>query len=127
MTKLNQPNYKLPEDDLARINEMADLGEEVAVKIHNCLEECINLIKDKDNKVEDSFQYYLKGIIGTSHYQIKNRDKWNMGINSKLKNLERMDKEEINRVNTEQMKDNKVHNFVVKSFYKPVQEMLERL
>ena len=105
--KLNQPKYSITDEQQARLINASDLGDKIAYEFKSNLEKVIGKIKDQDDKVEDSFGYVLKGLVSTIHYQIKNRNKWNAGIDSKLKNLERMDKEEINRVNTQQMWDNK--------------------
>ena len=123
--KLNQPKYSITDEQQARLINASNLGDKIAYEFKSNLEKVIGKIKDQDDKIEDSFGYVLKGLVSTIHYQIKNRDKWNAGIDSKLKNLERMDKEEINRVNTQQMWENKIHNIVVKKFYEPIQMALE--
>ena len=96
--KLNQPKYSITDEQQARLINASDLGDKIAYQFKSNLEKVIGKIKDQDDKVEDSFGYVLKGLVSTIHYQIKNRDKWNAGIDSKLKNLERMDKEEIKQI-----------------------------
>ena len=55
----------------------------------------IDEITNQDEDIEKSFDYILSGLVQTFYYQKQNRDKWNMGIHSKLKNLERMSKKKL--------------------------------
>ena len=86
----------------------------------------IDEITNQDEDIEKSFDYILSGLVQTFYYQKQNRDKWNMGIHSKLKNLERMSKEEINRLDLIKEMDKKISNTIVINFVKPIIEKLSK-
>jgi len=126
VNQIQKPEYKLSAEQSARIGNSHELGEKVAKIMSKAVQEIANAVTNQDPDIEKSFDYILSGLVQTFYYQKQNRDKWNMGIHSKLKNLERMSKEELNRLDLIKEMDKKVSNTIVMNFVKPVIEKLSK-
>ena len=126
VNQIQKPEYKLSAEQSARIGNSHQIGEKVAKIMSNEVLDSANTVTNVDPDIEKSFDYILSGLVQTFYYQKQNRDKWNMGIHSKLKNLERMSKEEINRLDLIKEMDKKISNTIVINFVKPIIEKLSK-
>jgi len=126
VNQIQKPEYKLTAEQTSRLGYSQELGEKVAKVMSKAVNEITTMLSNQDPDIEKSFDYILSGLVQTFYYQKQNRDKWNMNINSKLKNLERMSKEELNRLDQIKELDKKVSNTIVLNFVKPVIEKLSK-
>ena len=126
VNQIQKPEYSITADQQARIIQSQKIGAKVSSIMSKAVNQIIDEITNQDEDIEKSFDYILSGLVQTFYYQKQNRDKWDMGINSKLKNLERMTKEELNRLDLIKELDKKVSNKIVRNFVKPVIEKLSK-
>ena len=126
VNQIQKPEYSITADQQARIIQSQKIGTKVSSIMSKSVNQIIDEITNKDEDIEKSFDYILSGLVQTFYYQKQNRDKWNMGIHSKLKNLERMSKEEINRLDLIKEMDKKISNTIVINFVKPIIEKLSK-
>ena len=124
--QIQKPEYSITADQQARIIQSQKIGTKVSSIMSKAVNQIIDEITNQDEDIEKSFDYILSGLVQTFYYQKQNRDKWNMGIHSKLKNLERMSKEEINRLDLIKEMDKKISNTIVINFVKPIIEKLSK-
>ena len=126
VNQIQKPEYSITADQQARIIQSQKIGTKVSSIMSKAVNQIIDEITNQDEDIEKSFDYILSGLVQTFYYQKQNRDKWNMGIHSKLKNLERMSKEEINRLDLIKEMDKKISNTIVINFVKPIIEKLSK-
>ena len=126
VNQIQKPEYSITADQQARIIQSQKIGAKVSSIMSKAVNQIIDEITNQDEDIEKSFDYILSGLVQTFYYQKQNRDKWDMGIHSKLKNLERMTKEELNRLDLIKELDKKVSNKIVRNFVKPVIEKLSK-
>tara|TARA_B100000427_G_scaffold307638_1_gene295254 strand:- start:409 stop:927 length:519 start_codon:yes stop_codon:yes gene_type:complete len=126
VNQIQKPEYSITADQQARIIQSQKIGAKVSSIMSKAVNQIIDEITNQDEDIEKSFDYILSGLVQTFYYQKQNRDKWNMGIHSKLKNLERMSKEEINRLDLIKEMDKKISNTIVINFVKPIIEKLSK-
>ena len=126
VNQIQKPEYSITADQQARIIQSQKIGTKVSSIMSKAVNQIIDEITNQDEDIEKSFDYILSGLVQTFYYQKQNRDKWNMGIHSKLKNLERMSKEEINRLDLIKEMDKKISNTFVINFVKPIIEKLSK-
>ena len=126
VNQIKKPEYSITADQQARIIQSQKIGAKVSSIMSKAVNQIIDEITNQDEDIEKSFDYILSGLVQTFYYQKQNRDKWNMGIHSKLKNLERMSKEEINRLDLIKEMDKKISNTIVINFVKPIIEKLSK-
>ena len=126
VNQIKKPEYSITADQQARIIQSQKIGAKVSSIMSKAVNQIIDEITNQDEDIEKSFDYILSGLVQTFYYQKQNRDKWNMGIHSKLKNLERMSKEEINRLDLIKEMDMKISNTIVINFVKPIIEKLSK-
>lgn len=111
---------KLTAEQSSRIGNSHILGEKVADIMRKAVKNIIKEVTNQDDDIEKSFDYILSGLTQTFYYQKQNRDKWNQGIHSKLKNLDRMPDSDLNQVDLIKEMDKKVSNTIVINFVKPI-------
>jgi len=111
---------KLTPEQQSRISNSHVLGEKVADIMRKAVKNIIKEVTNQDEDIEKSFDYILSGLTQTFHYQKENRKKWNMGIQSKLKNLDRMPETDLNKVDMLKELDKKISNMIVINFVNPI-------
>ena len=126
VNQIQKPEYSITADQQARIIQSQKIGAKVSSIMSKAVNQIIDEITNQDEDIEKSFDYILVYNNMRDDHIKKNRDKWNMGIHSKLKNLERMSKEEINRLDLIKEMDKKISNTIVINFVKPIIEKLSK-